>query len=382
MKKIRVLEMIDRPFLGGGQINLLALSRTLDTERFDVSVCSRPDGPLVDELRMSGIRHWPVPFQKTIRPDLIRNLVQLIKGEGFGIVHTHGGVAGLYGRWAARRSRVPIICHTLHGIHYLHYRNPLGRALHIVLERLFSRFTQAVIFVSEADRNRGRKHRLVPADRMAVIKNGIDSGEFVQRASAKDGEASPWDEFKIAPAQTVIGTVARLHRQKGIPVLMRAAREIFRVFPEAKVVVVGGGPQEDRLKMLRRRWRLEGGVLFAGEQTDVPRLLARFDVFVLPSLWEGLPYSLLEAAALSKPVVATSVDGVRELIRDGQTGLLVPPKDPEALSRAVVRLLENKGAAVELGERLHREIAPRFTLTQMVARTQALYLRLAREAGL
>lgn len=382
MKKIRVLEMIDQPFLGGGQVNLLALSRTLDPERFDVSVCSKPGGPLTDELSRLGIRHWGLPVRKTIRPDLIRSLVSLIKAGGFDIVHTHGGVAGLYGRWAAYRSRVPIICHTLHGIHYLHYRNPLGRAVYIVLERLFSRFTQAVIFVSEADRRRGGKHRLAPADRMAMIKNGIDTEAFVQRANKKDGRASMWEEFGIASSQTVVGTVARLHRQKGIPILMKAAQRILRVFPRTKFVVVGGGPLEDRLKMLRRRWGLEDEVVFTGERTDVPCLLARFDVFVLPSLWEGLPYSLIEAAALEKPVVATDVDGVGELIRDGQTGLLVPPKNPEALGRAVVRLLEDKRVAVELGERLYREVVPRFTLTQMATQTQTLYLRLAKEASL
>lgn len=382
MRKIRVLEMIDQTFLGGGQINLLALARALDPERFDVVVCSKPGGPLVDELSKHGIRHWGAPFRKTLSPDLVQGLMSLIRGGSFDIVHTHGGVAGLYGRWAARRSGVPVILHTLHGIHYLHYRNPLLRALYVVLERLFSRFTQAVIFVSDADRRRGRKHRLAPADRMTVIKNGIDTEAFVKIADKEDSTAAFREEFGIAVSQPVVGTVARLHRQKGIPILMKAARGVLRSFPQAKVVVVGGGPLENRLLALRRRWGLEGEVLFTGERPDVPRLMARFDVFVLPSLWEGLPYSLIEAAALSKPVVATCVDGIEELVKDGQTGLLVPPKNPEALARAVVRLLENKRVAAELGERLHRDVVPRFTLTRMVAQTQSLYLRLAKEAGL
>lgn len=382
MRKIRVLEMIDQTFLGGGQINLLALARALDPERFDVEVCSKPGGPLVDELGKHGIRHWGAPFRKTLRPDLVQGLMSLIRGGHFDIVHTHGGVAGLYGRWAARRSGVPVILHTLHGIHYLHYRNPLLRALYVVLERLFSRFTQAIIFVSDADRRRGRKHRLALADRMTVIKNGIDTEAFVKIADKEDSTAAFREEFGIAVSQPVVGTVARLHRQKGIPVLLKAARRVLRSFPQAKVLVVGGGPLENRLLALRRRWGLEDEVLFTGERLDVPRLMARFDVFVLPSLWEGLPYSLIEAAALSKPVVATSVDGIEELVKDGQTGLLVPPKNPEALARAVVRLLEDKRVAAELGERLHRDVVPRFTLTRMVVQTQSLYLRLAKEAGL
>jgi glycosyltransferase involved in cell wall biosynthesis len=374
VKKIKVLEMIDRPFLGGGQINLLTLARFLDRETFEVSVCSRGNGPLVDALGEEGIPHFPIAFSKRVQNGIVKEIIALLVSHNFDILHTHGGVAGLYGRWSAHRcDQPPKVVHTLHGIHYLHYRNFFLKYLYIYLERFFSRFSDAVIFVSDADRERSRRFNLVPDDKVVLIKNGIDFDVFESRASVKEGRG----ELGFESSGPVVGTIARLHRQKGLPYLFRAAKKIRESLPETTVWILGGGSLMTKFQKLGKKLDLEGMVHLLGERKDVAQLLSRFDVFVLPSLWEGLPYSLLEAAALAKPVVATDIDGVREVIQNGKTGLLVPAKDPDQLAHAVVRLLQESEYAATLGRNLKNATQREFSLSQMLKKTQNLYLKLA-----
>lgn len=372
MRKIKVLEMIDQPFLGGGQVNLLSLAEFLDKSRFDVSVCSRGGGPLVEEVRKSGLRHFPVPFHKKINTRVAGDIVRLQEENHFDILHTHGGIAGLFGRWALRKCRVPVIVHTLHGIHYLHYRNPLSRSFFVLLERFFSRWTDALVFVSRADRNKGIEKRLAPKEKMFVIENGIDFSAY-----SREGErGSIGRELGISSAHPMVGTVARLHRQKGLIYLIEAAKEISRRFPNVVVLIVGEGPERKKLESLIKKTGLTENVLFSGERKDTARILSAFDIFVLPSLWEGLPYALIEAGAFAKPVVASDVEGIREVIEDGETGILVEPKNSRALAEAVLRLLADEAYRNRIGHNLRKSVQARFTLSRMVRQIQELYLKL------
>ncbi len=372
MRKIRVLEMIDQPFLGGGQLNLLSLARFLDRSRFDVSVCSRDSGPLVDEVKKSGLTHFPIPFHKKIDTRIVRDIVRLQKENHFDILHTHGGVAGFFGRLAVRKCRVPIVIHTLHGIHYLHYRNYPLRYFFVLLERYFSKWTDALIFVSEADRQTGMKKKLASEDKMIVIENGIDFSAY----ASKDETSSAREELSISSAQPVVGTIARLHRQKGLPYLIKAAKAISQRYPKVRVLIVGEGPERKKLERLIKKAALTEAVLLLGERKDAARILSLFDIFVLPSLWEGLPYALLEAGAYSKAVIVTKVEGIKEVIQDGETGVLVEPKSPPALAESIIRLLADDDYRHRIGENLRKAILPRYTLSRMIQQTQELYLTL------
>jgi glycosyltransferase involved in cell wall biosynthesis len=373
MRKIKVLEMIDQPFLGGGQLNLLSLARFLDKSRFDVSVCSRDKGPLVDEVMKSGLKHFPIPFHKKINPRVVGDIIRLQEENHFDILHTHGGVAGLFGRYAARKCRVPIVIHTLHGIHYLHYRNPLLRYIFVLLERYFSKWTDAIVFVSQADRLKGQKKKLAPEAKMSVIENGIDFSAY----PLKSERASMGRELGIQPAHQVVGTVARLHRQKGLSYLIKAAKKISCRYPTVKVLIVGEGPERKKLERLIKKTGLKKTVLLLGERNDAARILSSFDIFVLPSLWEGLPYALIEAGACGKAVVASDVEGIKEIISDGETGVLVKPKNSLALAESIIRLQEDEGYRGRVGENLRRAVLQRFTLSRMVQQTQELYSALA-----
>jgi len=300
MQKIKILQMIDQPFLGGGQINLLSLAKSLDKERFEAFVCSGEGGPLVDEVRKDNITHFPVSFSKRINKKITTGLVSILNNNRIDILHTHGGVAGFYGRWAARKCRIPAIIHTLHGIHYLHYRNFLLKRTYVLLERYFSRFTDALIFVSDADREKAKKFKLAPNEKMVVVKNGIELSSLERRKKLMSEKENSRRELRLQSSQPLVGTVARLHRQKGITYLLKAAKRIYQVFPDVKILIVGGGPLRSKLARETRRLGLEDIVFFMGEREDATKWLSIFDVFVLPSLWEGLPYVLIRSSGARK----------------------------------------------------------------------------------
>ena len=375
MRKLRVLEMIDKPFLGGGQVHLLSLSKGLDKGRFEVMIAAQSGGPLEDAARAEGIRFLPIVIGKKISRRTVRKLAARLTENRIDILHTHGGVAGLFGRWAARRARTPVVIHTLHGIHYLHYRNPLLKRLYVLQERHFSRRTDAVIFVSEADFLTGRIFRLAPKDRSRLIRNGVDLSGMMKESRTTLRIEKLRAALNLGPA--VVGAIARLHRQKGIEFLVDAAKEIQARHPDVRIVVVGGGPLEKSLRRRAANLGLGRNFLLLGERGDAREILSLFDIFVLPSRWEGLPLALIEAAALGKAIIATDIDGVREVVRDGETALLVPPANPARLTEAVIRLLEDRALAAKLGERAKKEIPPLFTLAEMVEKTERLYLELA-----
>lgn len=370
MKKLRVMEMIDKPSLGGGQKALLLLAENLDRSRFEVVISAGAGGPLAEEAKRIGIGYVPVSMGKRLSRHPAKEISGVLTENKIDILHTHGGIAGLYGRSAARRAGTPAVVHTLHGIHYLHYRNPLLRRFYVLLERRCSRSTDRLILVCQSDLQRARKHRLASEEKMTVILNGID----VRTELGTDITSRLRSELGWPPGRPVIGTVARLHRQKGVANLLRAAPRILGGFPEARIAVVGDGPEGLRLRREAQRLNPEGRFLFLGERKDADSVLSLFDVFVLPSLWEGLPFVLIEAAALGKPIVATAVDGVPEMLEDGKTGLLVPPNDPSALASAVIRLLRDKEEAARFGEMARALVPPRFPLRRMIDQTERLYL--------
>ncbi len=372
MSRIRILEVIDKTFLGGGQINLLSLADSLPRTDFGISVCCAPTGPLAEEIRRRRIPHYPVDMSHKFRLKTIIQMRNIIQSNAFDIVHTHGGVAGFYTRVAAGKKRSFHIVHTQHGIHYLHYRNPFLKILYIQLERWLSGLTDAVIFVSEDDLKAAMKFKLCAPSKANVIKNGIAAEKVAAAAKAEP-------PVKLAGRTgPVIGTVARLHYQKNISILLFAAGILRHSFPGLTVIIAGDGPERSRLEKLSRRLKIKENVLFLGERRDIPALLAEMEVFVLPSRWEGLPYALLEAGAVKKPVAAAAVEGIREVIETGRNGSLVPPGNPEALAAEIHKMLDDKEWAEKLGERLYQDVVRRFSLSRMAEETRDLYIRLAK----
>jgi len=330
----------------------------------------------VDAVKAGDTRFYPVDFRKRIDRRILINTRKALDHFQPDILHTHGGVAGLFGRWAARRNRDIALVHTLHGIHYLHFRNIIKKRFYVKLEQYYSRFSDALIFVSDEDKRLGQKYRLAPSLKMRVIKNGVDFSACAPSDERDKLIMRLQQEIETDLSGPLVGTVARLHFQKGIPYLLHAAESLCSMVPGLKIIIIGGGPWEEKLRYMNQQLHNEGKVVILGERKDAIDWLSLFDVVILPSLWEGLPYVLLEAAALGKTVVATDVPGNRELIQHNRTGVLVPPRDPEKIAEAVSELLKDPRKAGQLGDLFRREVAEKYTLTDMAVKTIDLYREL------
>jgi glycosyltransferase involved in cell wall biosynthesis len=370
IRPVRILEVINEATIGGGQRHVLSLVEGLDKTIFEVSVACTENGPLVEDLRSRGIAVHPVDMRKgVIHPPLFQ-LSRLLWRNQIEIMHAHGGVAGVWGRLSAALARTPVRFYTLHGIHYRHYSNPVKRGLFIALERCLAQTTDQIICVAESDRQAGLRRRLFSQDQCTVIRNGIDVPDAETPGKGKQLRKA----LGIAVDAPIIGTVGRLHRQKGQWILIQAAREIIRVIPNAKVLLVGDGPLRKRLEKQSSSLGLDSSIHFLGGRREAIDIIPIFDVFVLPSFWEGLPYSLLEALALERPVVASAVDGIPEVVVHGESGLLVSPGNPRELAEAVIQLLTNKAYAETLGRKGREVVLEGYCLDRMVRETSELYL--------
>lgn len=368
-RRIRILEIINEATIGGGQSHVLQLASGLDRKQFDVSVACTDNGPLTEQLRAIDVPVHPFAIAQFASPSTLHALVQLLRERQIDIVHTHGGIAGLWGRLAAMVAKTPVRIHTLHGIHYLHYRSRIKRLVFIRLDRILAGRTQKIICVSEADRQAGIAAGCFPADRAVLIRNGIPTPSL----SADFNLLRKKEELGLPASAVVIGTVGRLHAQKGQRRFLEAIHIVRQEMPNLIALLVGDGPMRSELQARSRELDLQDHVRFLGARRDVPELIALMDVFVLSSEWEGMPLSLLEAMALERPVAAFAIPGVTEAIRDNESGVLATPQDAGSLAQAILHLLQNREQAGRLAKKGRQIFCDHFQEQEMVRATAELY---------
>ncbi len=353
-------------------------------EGFDVVGASAPSTH-VTALERNGIRHLALPALTTnwTADDDLRATAQLVRAfrrERPAIVHTHDPKSGVLGCLAARAAKVPVIVNTVAGL----YDNPalsrVRRALIGRSERWAMRIAHHEFFQSEEDHDRAIGERMVDPSRASWLGSGVDLGRFdpvqVDRFAVADLRRS----WGAGDGKRVVGVVGRLVREKGYAELFQAARRIREERPEALFVVVGPGEPSgaDGLTRSDLSQARGAGVVFQGEvpSEDMPAAYLAFDVFVLPSHREGMPRSAIEGSAMGRPIVATDIRGCREVIIDGQTGRLVPARDPRALARAIGGLLSDPAASSALGAAARKRALERFDENAVVERTVQVYRRL------
>jgi len=288
----------------------------------------------------------------------VKEIRRYIAEDGIDLVHTHGYKADLYGYFAARGAEKPTVatCHNwLGGTAALGIYNRLDR---MVLKRF-----SAVAAVSEGVRDRLLRSAIA-AEKIKVIANGIDVAAFER------GQALP--ELR-GEDHKVIGVVARLDLQKGFPCLLDAAGELAERFPRLKVVVVGEGPDRSAIEQMIEQKGLREKVMLAGERSDMANVYASMDIFVLPSLNEGLPMTVLEAMAAAKPVIATRVGAIPKVIEDGKSGVLVNPGDAPALRNAIASLLADHDLCRRIAATGHERVAKDHTAAAMARQYRAMY---------
>ena len=258
----------------------------------------------------------------------------------------------------------PRVVYTVHGLSCNRDSSRPVRRFFAGIERYIATRADRVISVSEEDRSFGVERHILPPGRTSSIPNGIEANGA--------GPPAPLGRGK-APR---VVTVARLVRQKGIPILLAASQSVLRRRPGVEFTIFGDGPDRSALEARAARLGVASQVHFAGNVANVEQRLGPFDLFVLPSLWEGMPISLLEAMAAVRPVVATSVSGSAELVIDGETGKLVEPGDPEALADAILERLADPAAARAMAVRGRDRVRRNFSVSRMVESTAELYLGL------
>jgi len=367
---IHVLHIITRLDVGGSAENTLISATRMPQTEFACSVVFGrtvdPPPRLNETLQAARVPWFEVP--SLVRPVGLANdlwalwdVLRLVRSIRPDIVHTHSSKAGFVGRLAAKMARVPHILYTPHGHVFQGYFSPLVTRRFILMERLAARWTDRILTLTDAEADQHLALGIGRREQFVTIPSGIDL----------DRVTTVMPRRLIAHG-TIVGTVARLVPVKGHLFLLEAIPKVLRRFPEARFVFVGEGETRPALQDQARRLGISDQITFAGFQEDVPALLAGMDTVVLPSLNEGMGRVLVMAMALGKPIVATSVGGVPELLGNGEAGLLVPPGDSVAIAEAVSTLLCDPSRARALGEAGRRR-ASRYSAESMIAALAKVY---------
>lgn len=384
MSRIPVVHVITKLEFGGAQQNTLYTVASLDRERFEPVLMTGPGGYLMPEARGLGLDLRIVSnMERAIRPGVdaaayreMGKLLEPYRGRP-AIVHTHSSKAGILGRWAARKSRVPVIIHSIHGFGFTPAQNPPKRLLYQTAERLTSRITDHFIAVSEANRKDGARLGFFGTERCSLIRSGFNLDEFREAESVEDKLKS---EFGAPPEAVFVLMVACLKPQKNPLDFVQIASLVRREVPEARFLLAGDGELKDALLREVGRLGLEDVFFPLGWREDVPGLMKSSRVVVLTSRWEGLPKVIPQAKAAARPVVATAVDGSVEAIREGVDGYLCSPGDVDTMAQRVVRLLKDQDLAYRMGREGNR-VVDEWDQDQMVRKQEELYERLLKEKG-
>jgi len=373
--RIRVAIVITRLDLGGAQEVALETAARLDPARFDVALLAGPGGILDGEAkRRLGLRFVPVPsLVHPIRPwaDLAAFfwLWAFFWRGGFQVVHTHSSKAGLLGRLAARLAGVPTLLHTVHGWSFNDFQGAAAFKVFVGLERWLARLGGRLVVVAVSLREKGLLHGIGRPDQYVLLRAAVDTQAWggTPRSRAALKRLLP----KLKPK--VVGVVANLKPQKAPLDFVRIAAAVAARRRDVDFVYVGDGPLRPQAEALALALGLKGRMHFLGWQREPRRLAAGMDVFLLPSLFEGLPCVFPQALSLGLPVVASAVDGAAEIVKEGHNGYLCQPRDLDAMADRVSALLEDPSLRRRLGAAARRSVPADFDFDAMVRRSGELY---------
>jgi glycosyltransferase involved in cell wall biosynthesis len=335
-----------------------------------------PEGELLERAKASGVRVIIVDhLRRAINPyhDVLacRALRRLMNAEKPDVVHTHSSKAGILGRLAARRAGVPVVVHTIHGLPFHPYQNPLARRFYVALERRAARWSDALITVADAMTRQALAAGVGRPEQFRTIYSGLEVETFLRDCRKAEVRA----RFGLSPGDLVIGKVARLSDLKGHEYLFAAFDEVARAEPRAKLLLVGDGWRRAEYERRVRDSGLTRRVVFAGliPPHEVPAAIHAMDLLVHTSLREGLARVLPQALLSGVPVISYDVDGAREVVEDGLTGILLPPKEVKGLAEAILKLLGD-GALRERLTRAGRDrVRDRFDEKKMVRQIEEVY---------
>jgi glycosyltransferase involved in cell wall biosynthesis len=383
-KKIKMAHVITRLDWSGAPDIVEIIHSCLDPDIYDFTIIygltRYPSEATKEFLKKFKGRTIIIPQMKrdVSLIDDIRALMSLyfiFRREKFDVVHTHTAKAGFIGRIAAKLAGTPLVLHTPHGHDFYGYFNALGSRLVIMMERFASLFSDGVIVFTGIEKADMIKYRICEASKVRVIHSGIDFSVFER---VKVDAVNKRTELGLRPEDLVVAMAGRLESIKGFEYFIDSAAIVSRQVPQARFLIVGDGSLRDELVGRAARLNIADKVLFSGWREDIPEILCVIDLLALASLNEAVGRVILEAGAAGIPAVATEVGGVPEIIKNNETGILVPPRDPASMARALIALLEDGAKRGEMGRAAKEWVRNNFSDRSMVAELDKIYREVAR----
>lgn len=397
VKRVKVLHMITHLGVGGALDNTLLTVDGLPRDRYEVDLAAGHlpgvEGYQTWEERSRHCADRVCLFPQLQRSvhlarDLqaCRQLTEFIRKQGYQIVHTHCAKAGVVGRIAARRAGVPLVVHTCHAFGNQVARNRSGSVFHrlatatkgrafTALEQYAGKLSDKIITVCDQNKQQAIDQKLGTPEQVVTVYSGIDLDRFDVHADRTE----ICDRFDLDPTKPLVALIGRLAEQKAPLDFVAAAKRVLQKRSDAQFLIAGDGPLADQVIAAIRD---EPRIKCIGFYAHVPELMSVLDVLAVSSLWEGLGRSVTEAMIMGVPVAATAVDGVPELVRHEQTGLLSKPRDPESLADNILRLINRPGESQQMARRAKRRVVPAFGADRMIEKIDSLYWSMLQEKGL
>ena len=376
--RIKVAHVITRLDLGGAQHNTLYTIRNLDRDRYVTLLISGVGGVMDKEVRGDYAKYKTYFVRDLVNQinifkhiKALFRMASIFRRERPAIVHTHCPIAGVLGRWAAYIAKVPVIIHTFHGFGFNDYQWWGIRRFYILIEKVTARVTHEFIMVSEENLRKAIQYKIAKPYNSVIIHSGIELERF---ASIKEEDIKRTKKtFGIEEDEIVVGMIAPLKSGKAPEDFVKLAEIVSRVNPDTKFILVGDGILFKKIEYLIEKKRLSKKIIMAGWRKDIPAILHIFDIFVLTTLHEGLPRSMVEAMAAGKPVVTTGVGGIKDIIIHRNNGLLVEPHDIETMAGYINTLIKDKGLASRLGNEGKKSLGELFDIDRMVKNVEIFY---------
>lgn len=331
MKKYKILQLIDGGFLGGGQANVLSIVNNIDRKLYDCSIAAAGGGLFEQKAIEFGINFTAIDLPKVMRTKYLKVLESLYLKEKYDLVHTHGGVAGFYGRTLKKHNPELKCVHTIHGLHYLNSRSFFRKSLSKTIEQYLVQFTDQTICETQNDYILAVQNKIAEREKTEIIPNGINISRF---ANVKKN-LQLLKQLGLGKGDFVIGNISRFDEQKNQKLVLQAAYFLTRKFPNMKFVFVGGGKRLKKMKELARESHLDEHVVFTDEQENLTDYYSIFDIFVFPTLWEGMPLVLLEAMASRRAIICSHIPNLLEVIKPNYSALTINPYDMDDLFQKI-----------------------------------------------
>ena len=365
---IKVLELIDGGFLGGGQTHLLSIANNINRKIYNITICASPEGEFKNVVLNSNHRFIDINLPKIYRSSCLKNLLKITENNNFNLIHSHGGVAGVYARFLKKKLSSIKVIHTFHGIHYINSKNIFRKYFSKKIEQHLVPYTDKFICVSDHDFQTAIENKITDGEKTVVIKNGIDTKKF----SGKEKDKELMTLLGINNKNIIIGNISRFDYQKNQRFLIHSFKEVLIKNPEVKLLLVGDGTYLNECKILAKNLGISEQTIFTGEIPDVENYYPLIDIFVFPSLWEGLSIGLLEAMSSGRCIIASDITSNRELIKNNFNGILFTLQDESNLINIIDNLITDKLKRNELSKNAEKE-AKNYDEKEMIIKIENIY---------